>query len=176
MAGTTAILFQTGMPSSNSAELGDLMLRAFIFLVILLIFVLLCGVAWRTIPALRAIARVQEPEKRLAPVRVASPTTQEPEDSAFDPEASPLTFARPVALTEPEEKSVAPLQNKPNPRPLPAEFLHDYEARGEGGAVHNDLEAAIADGRPGTVIRAASDLNGVTSNSPIVIVRREDAV
>jgi|GEM_PF-2127334 len=50
----------------------------------------------------------------------------------------------------------------------------DYSPLGEGRVIHNDLEAALADGSPGSVVKAASDINGVTSNSPIIIVSREE--
>ncbi len=50
----------------------------------------------------------------------------------------------------------------------------DYSALGEGGMLHNDLEIALADGRPGSVVKAASDINGVATSSPIVIVSREE--
>jgi hypothetical protein len=50
----------------------------------------------------------------------------------------------------------------------------DYSAMGEGGMIHNGLEAALADGRPGSVVKAASDINGVATSSPIVIVSREE--
>jgi hypothetical protein len=156
------------MPS-NPAGMNEFWVRALLFLFGLFIFVMLCGLAWRYIPALRNLVNYN-------PHPSVPPLTDDSDEVATAPKISDamVTYAKPVALTEPNEGLIAPTDTKPNPRPLPAEFLQDYLARGEGGAVHNEIEAAIADGRPGTVVRAASDLNGVASNSPIVIVHRED--
>jgi hypothetical protein len=156
------------MPSS-SAGMNDFWIRAILFLMVTLLFVTLCGLAWRYIPALRNLVNYQP---KVAPP--ASHVNEDDYDKPLDLASAPVTFAKPVSLSQSDEGLVAPTDVKPNPRPLPSEFLQDYLARGEGGAVHNDIQAAIADGRPGTVVRAASDLNGVASNSPIVIVHRED--
>jgi hypothetical protein len=84
------------------------------------------------------------------------------------------------AATVPEVSEEAPLDLPPEVATASEDRLEktvplgDLALVGEGAAVHNTLEAAIADGRPGSVVKAASDINGLNSTSPIVIVKREE--
>ncbi len=70
-----------------------------------------------------------------------------------------LSFSKPIVLT-PVEKQV--------------EAKTEVEIKLTGLKQSDPLKEAIADGRPGSVVRAASDLPESQSHSPIIILKRED--
>ncbi len=217
-----------GEPLGSSSDgIADLMARGLLFLLCLLMFVLLCGIAWRKIPALRKIVpqpeeanellKAKQPEFKPSRVinlmQVDKPAKSEPVAEAAetsvavepavpteDKPAAPATpimeaiekarqKARERAAQRAAEAAQSPFAGLEDPAnstaeadseglALPASLLRRNkkvdEAVGEGGAEFHDLEEALADGKPGAVVRAASDLNGVSTNTPIVIVKRED--
>jgi hypothetical protein len=147
-----------GEPLASSQEGNTAtVLRMMLFMLALVMFVLLAGLAWRTLPFLRKII----------------PTPQEVEERERLEAEKTAATARPkrtINLTQLE-----PLQVTPTIAESTTESPADDTALGEAGAVVNNLEVALADARPGAVINAASDLSGVGTNSPIVIVNREDS-
>jgi hypothetical protein len=189
------VLFSVQLASetlqTSQNGLGDLMGRVGLFLLALLVFCALCGLAWRKIPALRNIVpspqMVQEMEAEEAakaaqnppkPVRTinlavlqektvkveAEPVLEQPEP------AEALTLENPATEQTPE--AVTPEVSKNRLERTVSE--DDLAYVGEGAALYSSLEAAIADGRPGSVVKAASDINGLGSTTPIVIVKREE--
>ena len=127
------------LASDHGPDFLGMVLRVVLFLLFLLVFVFICGYAWRTLPGLRAILPL--PQKRVTeqltlnltplsgqePVEVYTYSSEEPAGAGF---TSPSEFADPLA-------------------------------------------EAIADGRPGRVIQAASDLDGSFA-PPILFLRHED--
>lgn len=121
------------LASNPNGEFFAMLLRITLFLVFLLVFVFVCGYAWRTLPGLKALIPPPQPQPKEEPG---------------------------LTLVEQDEiVSVSPL------RPRPGSKL-DLEV--------DPLVAAIADGRPGSVVQVASDLGSPAPSSPIVIVRRPE--
>ncbi len=139
------ILAGEPLSSDKGPELLGMLVRIGIFLIFLLVFVFVCGYAWRTLPGLRAI--LPNVEKRVSePITLNLPDSDEdlPSPSPSVESYSSISTTEPVKMVPPQP-----------------EFEKDK------------LASAIVDGRPGAVIQAASDLQGLPA-SPIVIVRRED--
>jgi hypothetical protein len=156
---------------SSNDGLADLVGRISLFMLALVVFVVLCGLAWRYLPFLRKIVptpqQVAEMEREKAEREAAARPKRTINLAAAKPlAASPAVTGESLVDTEqPPDSSLAVKAVHPS---------GDTEVKGEGGAVHKDLEVALTEGQPGTVVRAASDLNGVNSASPIVIVNREE--
>lgn len=154
--------------SSSNDGTSTLLIRGGIFLLLMLIFIFACGYAWRKIPALRALIPEFKPGHSSLEARL-----QEREASqAAEPKAGNSALATAVA---PPDLSKRPLTNagltltpvnrpKLEARPLDNEIFSS-ETR---------LEAALADGTPGSLVSTASDLDGSIHHAPIVIVQRTD--
>lgn len=129
------------LPSDLNSEFWAMVLRITLFLGFLLVFVFVCGWAWRTLPGLKAILP-EPPQKRLnykEQITLAEPLLELEETDETQPLITRLT--------------------KDNPPDYP-----DY---------HTTLEAALADGRPGSVVQAASE-PGSQVQPPIIILHRAD--
>jgi hypothetical protein len=130
------VLAQTSggqLPSGNipaNDGFGAMVLRIGLFMIGFVVFFFICGYAWKTIPALRALLPGPKPE-----------------DQALKDEPR-LVYRRPT----------------PSPTPEEAEFQPQTDA----------VARAIADGQPGSVVRAASLLDEDAASPSIIIIHRED--
>jgi len=144
--------FPEGNTVANSG-LGDMILRAGIFLAFALVFFFGCAWAWRTVPALRAI--------------LPSPR---PSDAAAEAEKIVIDLYSATASSSP---------SKPQNRVVRLETEEEWDSQsnlaGSWSMSQDDrIAEAIADGRPGSVVRAASALDEDLPPPAIIIFRRED--
>jgi hypothetical protein len=147
-----SVLFATGGPggpldsgdSPRNSGLGEMTLRIGLFMLGLLIFVFLCAYAWKTVPALRRILPAPKPEETKL-------EPAEPRLIIYTPKSSTSSPVTPPSVKKVTQDTKI------------SSLLSD-----------DPIGDAIADGRPGSVVRAASDLEGVETPAPIVFIRRED--
>ncbi len=130
------------LASNSGSDFSAMLVRILFFLLFLLVFVFVCGYAWRTLPGLRAILpRVEK--------RVRDPITL---SLADEPEQESTTTTNYISESE-------------NKLGLPeVEVLTRQK---------DPIASAVADGRPGSVVQVASDLDS-PSAPPILFVRRID--
>lgn len=133
MGAITRILLFTGdtpggeLPSGNTYRndgLNEMMVRIGLFMLLLLVFMLVAGYAWRVVPGLRKVLPPYQP-----------PAEEE------KPEPRIISFNKTIPLTP-----VTPVETDP-------------------------LADALADGRPGSVIKAA---HGEAEQPRIIKFVRED--
>ncbi len=180
MAALNSVFMQT-VPgdaiNGTSAGTDTLLIRGGIFLICLAIFVFGCGLAWRKIPALRALipafqpgessleARMAEKKKQRESEALALAETAQADPPVANRIAPPDLSKRPFTANSTRPISLVPLP-KPEPEALPlANELASSDKR---------IAAALADGTPGALIHSASDLDGSIHHAPIMIVQRED--
>jgi len=182
MGAINSVLMQT-VPgdaiNSNSAGTDTLLIRGGLFLVCLAIFVFGCGLAWRKIPALRALipafkpgessleARLSEKKKQRESEALALAEPAQADSPIANRVAPPDLSKRPFTTNSIRPISLVPL-SKPEPAALPL--------ASELTSSDNRIAAALADGTPGALIHSASDLDGSLHRAPIIIVRRDDAI
>lgn len=158
---------------SDSTGGFNLMIRAAIFIVILLAFVLVCGYAWRKIPALRALIPEFRPGHSSLEVRMREKREREAAEAQLDqkpkilPTLATQNLATPTKTTIMTTNLIAMTQ-------LAKPETEEEAAIAQVYSSDKRVETAIADGTPGAVVRTASDLAGSIHHAPIIIVQRED--
>lgn len=176
MARLAGYIFSQVVPgdaiSSDSSGGWNLVVRGGVFIVILLIFVFVCGYAWRKIPALRALIPEFRPGHSSLEARIREKRQREAAELQTRLERVPKTPVAPDAAT-PAQSSLL-TSNLIALTPLAKPETEEEAALAQIYGSDRRVETAIADGTPGAVVHAASDLAGSIHHAPIVIVKRED--
>ncbi len=131
------------LPSHPDNEFWTMIIRVGLFMLFLLVFVFVCGYAWRTLPGLKAL--LPPAEKRVR-------------------EELHLTF-KPLPI-EPSEGALSYYTQRTSEQDRPG------VVPGAAGSV-DPLAVALADGRPGTVVQAAGEPGAKSFSPIIIVRREE---